>query len=232
MPAHLPTPIRLLREDAALARCVPDAERASAEAQLVARTVNVAPGVVDPTAMAADATTFALLLISGLLRSDVDFDGRRTSETLIPGDVLLPHRPRPDGFETQRRVSAQSWATVALLDRRFMRAANQWPELMVELHQRLADQEHRIAVNGAIGQLPRTDDRIVSAFRQLAFRLGEDALDGRVLPVPMTHAEIGQMVGASRPTVSLALMRLAAEGRLERRTDGTWLLPAAAQPAR
>lgn len=230
MPDRTSTPVRLLSEDKALARCVPAAERAAAEAQLVARTITVAPGELNPPAMAADASTFALLLTSGLLRADVDFAGRRTSETLVPGDVLLPHQPRPDGFRTQRRVTALSWATFALLDRRFMRVAAHWPQLMVELHQRLADQEHRIAVNGAIGQLPRTDDRILSAFRHLAFRLGEDATDGVILPVPMTHAEIGQMIGASRPTVSLALTRLATEGRLERRTDGSWLLHEEAEP--
>lgn len=231
MPDHSSHPIRLLHEDLALARRVPARERAAAEAHLLARTVTVAPGGVEPAALAHDASTFALLLVAGMLRADVDYAGRRTSEMLVPGDVLLPHRPRPDGFDTERRVAALSWSTFAVLDRHFMRAATRWPGLMVELHQRLSDQEHRIAVNGAIGQLPRTDDRILAAFRQLAFRLGEDASAGTVLPVAMTHAEIGQMIGASRPTVSLALTRLAAEGRLERRDDGSWLLRGEPGPA-
>jgi CRP-like cAMP-binding protein len=95
---------------------------------------------------------------------------------------------------------------------------------MRELHSRLSDQEHRIAVSGAISQLPRTDERIEATFEQLAARLGIRTDQGRLLPLPMTHAAIGRLVGASRPTVSLALTRLAASGRLTRRPDGHWLL--------
>ena len=214
-------PVELQTADAALAACIPAGTR------LVAPAVQPPPGVLDPAALAGDA--FALLLVEGVVQSDVSFGGRTVTETLVPGDLLLPARPRSDGLDSHRVVSADDWCTLARLDAHFLLAAARFPALMRELYRRLSDQEHRIAVNGAIGQLPRTDDRIVASLRQLAYRLGVEEEEGTVLHLPMTHATIGRMVGASRPTVSLALTRLAEDGCLRRRPDGAWLLAHSAQ---
>jgi hypothetical protein len=40
----------------------------------------------------------------------------------------------------------------------------------------------------------------------------------------LTHELIGQLVGAKRPTVSLALRELDERGTVYRRSDGSWLL--------
>ena len=121
---------------------------------------------MDPAVVAEDA--FALLLVAGVARSEVTFSHRSVSETLIATDLLLPAFPRGDGFATQRAVTALSWCVFARLDAHFLAEAARRPELMAELTRRLADQEHRIAVSGAISQLPRADDRIEATFAQLA----------------------------------------------------------------
>lgn len=208
--------VDLAEADAGLARCLPPGMR------LPAHAVKVPPGSVDPGPLAGGA--FALLLVAGVVRSEVSFAKRTVSETLIAGDVLLPAIPRGDGFAAQRSVTAMSWCVFARLDQNFIAEAALCPALMTELTRRLADQEHRIAVSGAINQLARADARIEATFRQLAHRLGIPTDGGTVVPIPMTHAAIGHMVGASRPTVSLALARLAELGRLTRRSDGNWLL--------
>lgn len=46
-----------------------------------------------------------------------------------------------------------------------------------------------------------------------------------ILDVPLTHEAIGRLVVAKRPTITLALRRLADEGALRRTADGRWLLP-------
>lgn len=211
-----PASVDIAEADPGLARCLPAGSR------LVAHAVKVPPGPIDPFALAEGA--FALLLVAGVVRSEVSYAGRSVAESMVAGDVLLPAVPAGDGFVAQREVSALSWCVLARLDEHFTAAAARCPELMRELHARLADQEHRIAVSGAIGQLPRTDERIEATFEQLAARLGVPEDGGRIVPLPMTHAAVGRLVGASRPTVSLALARLAARGRLIRRPDGHWLL--------
>jgi hypothetical protein len=40
----------------------------------------------------------------------------------------------------------------------------------------------------------------------------------------ITHELIGQLIGAQRPTVSLALQGLAGEGLMQRTSRGTWIL--------
>lgn len=47
--------------------------------------------------------------------------------------------------------------------------------------------------------------------------------DGVYVDLDVSHRTLGAMVGAQRPTVTLALQELAAERRL-RRVDGGWLL--------
>jgi Crp-like helix-turn-helix domain len=46
---------------------------------------------------------------------------------------------------------------------------------------------------------------------------------GTSLPLSLTHDAIGEMIGAKRPTVSLALKELVQQGAVVRR-DGGWLL--------
>ena len=45
-----------------------------------------------------------------------------------------------------------------------------------------------------------------------------------VRPTHLTHEMLSQLVCAQRPTVTTSLQRLAADGRLRRRRDRTWLL--------
>jgi CRP/FNR family cyclic AMP-dependent transcriptional regulator len=40
----------------------------------------------------------------------------------------------------------------------------------------------------------------------------------------LSHRLLGELVGARRPTVSTAIAALAADGKLRRRSDATWLL--------
>ena len=42
--------------------------------------------------------------------------------------------------------------------------------------------------------------------------------------LPLTHEALGRLIGARRPTVTLALKVLDGQDRLERLPDGAWLL--------
>jgi CRP/FNR family cyclic AMP-dependent transcriptional regulator len=49
--------------------------------------------------------------------------------------------------------------------------------------------------------------------------------DGVSLDLPLTHQILGQLVGAQRPTVTLAIQALSEEGQLLRKAEGGFLLP-------
>ena len=48
--------------------------------------------------------------------------------------------------------------------------------------------------------------------------------DGVVLPLRLSHELLGALIGAQRPTVTLALRGLTDRGYIRRRPDRTWLL--------
>jgi CRP/FNR family transcriptional regulator, cyclic AMP receptor protein len=138
--------------------------------------------------------------------------------------VLLPWPPDVDGLEAGQRLVADGKVHMAVLDKRFLQAAARWPALMVAVLRRLNDQEHRVAVTGAICQLPRVEDRILALLRHFGSRVGRVCPDGLRVPLPLTHRALGELVGARRPTVSIALANLSGEGQLRRLEDGTWLV--------
>jgi len=60
-------------------------------------------------------------------------------------------------------------------------------------------------------------------FELLAERWGMVTPQGRIIRLPLTHETLGSLIGARRPTVSLALGDLAERGEVVRQ-DGGWLL--------
>lgn len=217
--------IRLLDHDAELGQNLPEEERERARQALVSPVFRFAPGPVDLEQHELGDDVAGLLIVRGLMTSDVVLAQHELSELLIEGDILLPFEPSADGLPSKRRLSALDSTYVAALDQRFMRAAAAWPSLLVEVHRRLGQQEHRVAVHGVICQLPRVEQRVLAVMHHLATRTGRVGSEGTHIPIHMTHQALGRLIGAQRPTVSLAVKRLAEEGRLFRRDDGTWLLP-------
>jgi CRP/FNR family transcriptional regulator, cyclic AMP receptor protein len=74
--------------------------------------------------------------------------------------------------------------------------------------------------------MPRVEERILGLLGHFAARWGRVTAAGITLALPLTHEALGILIGARRPTVSLALKALADEGRLTRLADGAWLLAA------
>ena len=218
--------IRPLAHDADLAACVPSSERALAVRLLACDSLEfeAGPFAIDPKAL--DPNALGLLMTQGVVRKSVDFGGRALTELLVAGDVLLPWPPEADGLDAGQRLVAEGVVRMAVLDKRFLQAAARWPALMVEVLRRLNAQEHRVAVTGAICQLPRVEDRILALLRHFGGRVGKVCPDGLRVPLPLTHRALGELVGARRPTVSIALANLSGEGQLRRLEDGTWVVEA------
>lgn len=216
--------IALLDVDEELARVIEPGDQRQARRVLVAPAAVIQPGPVELDRLSRPASTFAALVTDGELTCDVTFDGRSLTEMVGAGDVLSLWEPNIDGVAVTRQVFAVSTTRLALLDRRFLLAAAHWPALMLTIHRRLADQEHRRAVHGAICQLSRVEDRLIAMLSLLGARTGRVSPEGLIVPFPATHETLGRMVGARRPTVSLALKELELAGRLNRRPNDEWLL--------
>jgi hypothetical protein len=72
---------------------------------------------------------------------------------------------------------------------------------------------------------------VLLMLRHLGDRWGHVTREGTVVPLPLSHEILGQLVGARRPTVTIAVRALVASGIIQRRPDGSWLLTKGAERA-
>jgi CRP/FNR family cyclic AMP-dependent transcriptional regulator len=215
----------LLRVDAALREAVPPDERRFADRVLVVPRRDLPDGQWSPDTLLGDsARPFAALVLRGLVTHDVILAGRSSANLLGPGDLFRPWRSADTSLPCDARWTATGGAAIALLDERFTAAARRWPGLSAVVYERLAGQLDDAAVRAAIVALPRVEERILALFWQLADRWGVVRPDCVLVRLALTHALIGQLVGARRPTVSLALQALTEEGLLRREAADAWLL--------
>ena len=226
--------VRLLHALPDWQRAVPAEELSLASRALVARKVTVCDGVFDPmTAAAPPAGARLAIVIGGVLFRNTSLHGRVVTEVVGEGDVIdVVDEIEPSMLAATTEYVVHRPATIALLGDRFRAATRRWPVFSDLVGEQLARQRRRTSAHLAILQLPRVEDRIAAMFTLVADRWGRVGGDGVRLDLPLTHEVIGHIVGARRPTVTLALAALAASGEVVRRADGSWLLhravPAAA----
>jgi CRP/FNR family cyclic AMP-dependent transcriptional regulator len=198
---------------------------AAARPRAIVPVADLAAGSWSPEAFAtAGAHPFGLMVVEGLLLRELLLAGSTATEMLGPGDVA-DHRAAEDALlPVKVQWSVPEAVRVAILDDRLLAILRPWPAVGRILLDRAARRELRLSTHRAIAQLPRVDERLLAFFGHLAERWGRIAAPGVIVPMQLTHETLGRLIGARRPTVSLALKQMATEGLLERRKDGTWLL--------
>jgi len=214
----------LLHDDAELATAVPAGDRARAMRAVRVHVRHLAPGVVDLDGLDLPDSAFALLITRGAITREVLLDDCGMAEMLLEGDVLLLDSPSSTTPESGQRLVVIAEARLAVLDSRFALAASHWPGLMRAVMSRLADQQRRLAVHGAICQLPRVEQRVLAILWHLASRAGVVTAEGILLSRTLSHQQIGDLIGARRPTVSLAVASLQRQELIRRQEDGRWLV--------
>ena len=166
------------------------------------------------------------LVIDGLISREVEVLGRRACELLGPGDVTaalavgsrwLP-RPLRGGLEGARTHASGCAGSGADCADGTVAAAR------AGVFARGTRRAHSLAIVLAIAHHQRVDDRLILTLWHLADRWGRVSTDGVILPLPLPHQRLAELVGAHRPSVTTATGELVRAGRIKRREDGTWLL--------
>jgi len=211
--------ISLLDFDPELGRGLSPAEWSTARRLAVGTSLRVDGGAWDPD----DLHDTMLLVVSGLLVRRLRLGDRLAAELLGPEDVLGGDGPEGDllpGHVTWRVLSRQA-QVVAVPQERLRELP---APVVAALLRRTMQRGTRLATAQAIAQLPAVEDRVVALFAHLAERWGQVTPRGVKLSLPLTHTVIGQLLGAARPTVSLALKNLAAQRSVVPCDEG-WLFP-------
>ena len=223
----MPEAISIIDADPDLAdRLEPDeVERARREA--VTRVQRLTPGDWDvSTALEEDVHHRGFLIVEGLLTRTVNVLGRRCVEPIGACDVMRPWQWDDEGSHVHAEVgwSVLEPSRLAVLDHRLVLRINPWPQLGVELFNRGTRRAHHLAVALAIAHHPRVDDRLLLTLWHLAERWGRVHPDGIVVPLPLSHQRLADLVGAHRPSVTTAMGELGRAGKVSRRENGDWVL--------
>jgi CRP/FNR family cyclic AMP-dependent transcriptional regulator len=220
--------VRLLDVLPELADGMPPRAAGVARQTAAAVVVTVPAGVWEAGAVGAPGL-LGYLVISGYLLRRVTVHGTPASELLGRGDLLHAHDdPASDGL----LVTAAQWTAVgpvrlAVLDQRLLFAMVRCPQLLEPLLARGTHRARSLTAITAIGHMKRIDDRLLALFSHLGSMWGRVSPDGIVLDIPLSHGQIGDMVGCERPSVTTSLGRLRARGIVKKRADRSWLLSSA-----
>jgi CRP/FNR family transcriptional regulator, cyclic AMP receptor protein len=217
---------RLLELDPELGAGLEALELSTATAALVVRVVEVEDASSLTDALAREDVA-AVLVVRGLITSEIRLGERPCARLHGPGSLLSPQVEAGDVLESGEEMSG-SGATVALVDRALVERAATWPAIAYNLLARASDETRRLAIDHAIAQLPRAEDRLLYALWHLAERWGRVTRSGVDLPLRLTHETLGRLTGSKRPSVTLALGLLIEQGRIVRGGDGGMLLVAPA----
>ena len=223
----MPGVVSILEYDPDLAEDLSDADLAIARPLLVADVRRYARGtwMVGPDEF-DHVANLGLLLLTGLLARRVTIADHTSVELLGPGDVVQPWLwIGPDqsvavevGWEVVQPVQA------AVLHRGFCALVSRWPEITAAISRRIMRRTHWLAFHLAVCNLRRLDDRVLLALWHFADLWGTVTPEGVLLDVPLTHELLAAVVGARRPSVSVAVGRLTDQGRVRSRPRSRWLL--------
>jgi len=216
----------LLLEDPELAQLLTEPRLARARRECLARIIHVPAGPWTPDAPERDTGSgIGVLVLDGLLARRVGLDGRFGAEILGPGDLLRPWQ-REDAEPTLPH--AGGWrvlqaSRLAVLDGAFSVRAAPYHELTAALVGRAIRRSRHLAVNMAIVTQPRVDVRLHMLFWELADRWGTVHRDGVHVRARLTHAILGALIAARRPSVTKALKELR-EREAVRWTGSDWVV--------
>ncbi len=220
--------ISIVDADPDLADLLDASELERARHEALTRVQRFSPGEWDAAAAREPAAHHrGFLIIDGLLSRTVDVLGRRCMELVGQGDVMRPWQWDDDqGSHVRAEVG---WtilepSRLAVLDHRLVVRIVPWPQLGLELFNRGTRRAHHLAVALAIAHHQRVDDRLRLTLWHLAERWGRVHSDGIVVPLPLGHQRLADLVGAHRQSVTTAMGGLSRAGAITRRDNGDWVL--------
>jgi CRP/FNR family transcriptional regulator, cyclic AMP receptor protein len=221
--------VRLLDVEPDVARFLSDEERPAAH-QLVLPVHHVPKGPVDIAAVLSAQGGFGALLLEGMLIHRLRIGDQLTARLVGPGDIMSLPGQGQSMLLAEASYAATAPTGLALLGDEVLAAVQRWPRLAAGIYVRVAEQADRLAAQLAICQLPRVDQRILALLWLLAEAWGHVGSTGTTLPVSLTHDALGTLIGARRPTVTLALGELSERGAIVRQDRGWLLLEAPPEP--
>lgn len=216
-----PARVRLLEIDPDLFGPLDSEELAEAR-QVTVPVITIGPDGGQLTQL-QPAGAFAALVIEGMLLRQLRVADQLGMRLHGPGDIVPMKDSLLPMVAVESSLKALPGTRLAVLGPEALLAVRRWPSLLAALHLRTAQQVERVTAQLVICQLPRVEQRLLSLLWLLAESWGRVTPAGTTVPLKLTHEALGALIGARRPTVTLALRDLAERGAIVRQEEG-WLL--------
>jgi CRP/FNR family transcriptional regulator, cyclic AMP receptor protein len=214
--------VRLLETKLELTRHLAPEERTELGAVTLA-VVDAPRGTLEVEAMLQQHNAFAATALDGVLVHALQIGEQAGIQLLGPGDLLVQSNSAPPSWLESVEFRAPAPLRIAVLGEEFLAVARRAPHMIPALYECLSDQMQRLHSQLVICQLPRVDERVLAILWLLAESWGHVTPGGVRLPLALTHETLGALIGARRPTVTLALRKLSENGAIVRQDSG-WLL--------
>jgi CRP/FNR family cyclic AMP-dependent transcriptional regulator len=222
------TTTAVLDADPDLGSAVPELELRAARQRSLAVVLEVPTPVWNPSSLQEGRFEgwLGLFVLDGVMLRGVGVGKRTACELFGPGDLV---RPWDADGEYEPLPITISWRVLkptklAVLDEAFALRMARWPCVTARIVGRVARRARHLALAQAVTHLPRAYARVLMLFWLLAERWGRVGPEGVRISLPLTHEVLAMLIGAHRPTVTIALQRLAAADLLHRERRDSWLL--------
>jgi CRP/FNR family cyclic AMP-dependent transcriptional regulator len=217
------TVVQLFEADPALLRHLPAERRRPFLRQPLVTAYWLQPGLWRLRSASHHGVLLGVLVLDGLISREVTLAGKRGLELLGPGDLIHP------AWESRSAADLVKWrvaapARLAILDDRITKALAEIPGVLPELISRAMRRSRYLSLQLAISSIHPLPQRLHVLLWHLANRWA--TLDGEdvVLPMPLTHEALAELVSAQRPPVTTALAELRRQGAISRRDGDAWIL--------
>ena len=213
--------VSLLEVEPDLADVLSDQQRA--EARRFWLPVAPVDKGADAAGLLEQPGAFGAIVLEGMLVQALQISEDPTLRLIGPGSFVPLANPAPSMPVVGTRLFVPVPTRLVLLGDQLLIAARRWPWIVSSLHARMLEHSERLATQLAICQLPRVEDRLMALMWLLAESWGRVTPAGIRLRISLSHEVLGGLVGARRPTVTIALNKLAERGSLIRHDD-EWLI--------
>lgn len=181
------------------------------------------PGEWTPDRRQPPPGHLGLLLLEGLMTRELAISRGKGLELLSAGDLLRPWQEDAASFD-EARWRVLKPVAIAELGPEVATQISLVPALVEVMVSRVMQRCRSLAALAAIQSITGLEERLVALFWHLAERDGRRTDQGVVVPLELTHRILAELIGARRPSVTVALRALSEEGRLARLNGEGWLL--------
>ena len=201
-------------------------------ARVTLPVVTVDEGALELFDVLRQHRAFGATVLDGFVINSLRIGEQTGIQVLGPGDLLLKGSELMPLWSGDVESRAGDSVRLGLFGTELLAAAFHHPRLIQGLYASVGDQLQRLTAQLVICQLARVDERVLAMLWLLSESWGQVTPSGVRLPLGLTHETLGALVGARRPTVTLALRKLVEDGAIVHQDAGWLLLETPAQPAK